>query len=470
MLSFMCLMLSRKLIKSRRGILRMRLGFFGALVFGLFLFVWASGGAFAQAVSSQEALEFVGKAPAFLNKGESGEVFLQAPLSYKSSSFWVVSLVSNRSVVGMVPLAASGSLLVPSESESRRELVRAGYFLRQFSVLKSNAEASGQWPFSSVESKFFSDLSANLSEEELSMAAVQAEIADFPLLRAQAAELVGDLRSLKSKSAALSDSLSSANTSVTALFSQPSVADLEKAKLRVSQALSDLVSFDEAVTAYASSANALGLGIASSDLSIDSKRSLQSLIAPPPRLSAVGSRANAALQLEEAIQKEWDNRLARSSSFLSDLELRLARSEAHRALFGSDEAVVSKSNGSLSSVESLVLFVLREEAVDRWREQSLVNRMRADWQKATSFYGSGDYASARQFGVAARSSGLSVFAAGFSDPPVVEADYSPWFTWAAVGLLVLAVLFFVLRNFGKIKGALVSSAPAEENYDAYLKP
>jgi len=211
---------------------------------------------------------------------------------------------------------------------------------------------------------------------------------------------------------------------------------------------------------YLSDLDELRQGIAQTALSVDSKRSLNSLATVPQRMLEVSSRITSLLNLQETMDEAYATALSQADNFVSDLGVREKRSSAWIAIYGFDSEIVEQTQTQgIDSLNSLVGLILGDGYIYKWNEQALVLKLQENWSKATAYYENGSFDSAESFAEKSKGNALDVFNAGLSQPKTsINTDL---LVTAAVLLIAVLIILYVLRNRDRLS-SLVSHEEEEE--------
>jgi len=424
------------------------------------LLVFAS---LAHAAGSAEAINFAEKSNHLLYDAEAAEIYPVTTISYDNSHYWVVSVISGGGIAGFLPIKdakKADDLELAKGEVARKRLIQTAHYLRLYDKLKADFSAQGSWVLKNTDMDYFNALSNDLKNEKIDLTTIGSELEGYSALQIMAADLRDQLDELYPLASDIAGSMNDFKAEEADFFSKPDTNAL-KGFVGSLDDLFELVDrFSAKRQSYLSDLDELRQGIAQTALSVDSKRSLNSLATVPQRMLEVSSRITSLLNLQETMDEAYATALSQADNFVSDLGVREKRSSAWIAIYGFDSEIVEQTQTQgIDSLNSLVGLILGDGYIYKWNEQALVLKLQENWSKATAYYENGSFDSAESFAEKSKGNALDVFNAGLSQPKTsINTDL---LVTAAVLLIAVLIILYVLRNRDRLS-SLVSHEEEEE--------
>ncbi len=415
----------------------------------------------AFSISSQEALDFVSKQNKFLYDNESVELFPNVKISHKADRFFVVSVLSGESLVGLIPVSDDSPTVIPKSIVERRQLIKTAYVMRFFQQLKENSSQQGSWLFDAVNVEFFSDLSEELKKEKNQLTTVGMELSAYPSLQQDIENLKEQLDAMEPAAASTSALIGSAVSFETDFVAGPDTNRLNKFQLKFRDVFDSIAGLDSLRADYLADLDQLMQGIALTDLPIETKQSLNNAATVPAELQQFRLKADNATALNERFEQIFLNAQTSLDNMLEGLTARENRNNAFQNLYGPDDELLQKTGQQ--SLEQLVQFILLDEYVFRWKAQGGVGDMRTNWSKAETFYNNGSFAEAEEYAEKAKRDALRVYEAGLEEGNGLNTDL----LFTGIVLLIAALIALVAVKNRKKLLSLVSSKVEEEERQIY---
>ena len=423
-------------------------------------------GSLALAASSSEAITFVENTNHLLVEGESTEIFPVVKISHSRADHWVVSVLSDSSTTGFIPIKDaknSNNLAIAEGSLARRQLIKTAHYLRLYTNLKNGFSQQGSWVLRQLDIEFFNSLSNDLKNERVDLTTIESELDDYTSLQIKSAALRSQLNELHPLASDIANSISDFKQTEAKFFADPDTNFLNKFVASLDEAFVLIKSFDSKRSDYRADLDELTQGIAQTDLSLETKSSLYRVANPPQSLNEVSSRVNYSINLQEKLDEAFSSALNQSNEFVQDLSVREKRSSAWLALYAFDEDILEKTTQrglqDVDSLNELVQLILKDDYLYIWKDQAEVQRLQESWGKAKAYFDSGSFDSSLQFSSESKKRALKVFKGYLEEPePVVNTDL---LVTGAVLLIIAVIVLYALRNRGKLS-ALVSAQEEEE--------
>ncbi|MAG22377.1 MAG: hypothetical protein CL943_03700 [Candidatus Diapherotrites archaeon] len=415
------------------------------------------------AVSSAEAINFVENTNHLLFEGETTEIYPAILVSHSREKYWVVSVLSGESVSGFVPVEDASNatkLNVADGKLARKRLIQTAQYLRLFDGLKIDFSRQGIWVFKNTDVDFFNSLSNELKNERVDLTTIGSELDGYTVLQLMAGDLRGQLDRLYPLATEIAGQMNEFKEEEAVFFSRPDTNSLVKFVKELDAIYALVEEFDSKRSDYLADMDEFKQGIAQTDLSIDSKRSLNALASVPPKMIEVSGRITNTFNIREKTDEVYLSVLNQSDNFVQNLELREKRSLAWMAIYGFDEEVVEATRiQGINSVKEIIDLVLSEDYLYQWEDQETLGLLQEKWSKTMAYYDTGSFESARSFAGESKDYVLEVFEAGLVEPE--QPINTDLLLTGVVLLIVLIIILYVLRNRDKF-AALVKMDDGEE--------
>jgi hypothetical protein len=415
------------------------------------------------AVGSSEAINFVENTNHLLSGDESAVIFPVVRVSHSRQDYWVVSIISNDSVTGFAPVLDKREMEIAKGKLARSRLIKTMHYLRLYSSLKDDFSKQGTWVFNNLDVEFFNSLSSELKNERVDLTTIDSELDGYASLQLMSEDLKGQLTVMSLLVVDIADEMNEFKATEAKFFSDPDTNSLNNFVDALDTVFASLKSFDAKRADYLGDLDKLKQGVAQTDLSVESKRSLNTLANVPQKMMEVSSRLNNAVNLQEKTDEALTNVLNQNSELVQDLDLRENRSSAWLKIYGFDEEILeetSKKNlNNVDSLSTLIEIVLNEQYLYQWKEQKEVLLLQESWSKARAYYENGSFDSAESFANESKKHAVKIFKADLAEQePVVNTDL---LVTGAVLLIIAIIIIYILKNRDKLS-SLVSAPEQEE--------
>ncbi len=420
------------------------------------------------AVGSAEAINFVEKTTHLISGDELAEIFPVVRISHNRQDYWVVSIVSNESIAGFAPVLDASKIKLAEGKLARSRLIKTAHYMRLYSSLRDDFSKQGTWVFNNLDVEFFNSLSNELKNERFDLTTIKSELGGYSSLQAMSEDLKGQLSVMYPFVAGIADEMNEFKAAEAKFFSDPDTNSLNDFVDSLDTVFASMKSFEAKRSDYLGDLDELKQGIAQTDLSIESKRSLNALANVQQKMMEVSSRLNNAVNLQEKTDEAFTNVLNQNSELLQGLEVREKRSIAWLEIYGFDEEILeetSKKNlNNVDSLSELVEIVLSEQYLYQWKEQKEVLLLQESWSKAIAYYENGSFDSAESFAKASKKHAVKILKADLAEQePMVNTDL---LVTGAVLLIIAIIIIYALKNRDKLSSLV--SAPEQEEEEVSL--
>ena len=421
------------------------------------------------AVGSAEAINFVENTTHLISGDESAEIFPVVRISHSGQNYWVVSIVSNESIAGFAPVLDAAEMEIADGKLARSRLIKTAHYMRLYSSLKDDFSKQGTWVFNNLDVEFFNSFSNELKNEKVDLTTIESELGGYANLQLMAEGLRGQLNVLYPFVSGIADEMNDLKTVEAKFFSDPDTNSLNDFVDALDTVFASMKSFEAKRADYLGDLDEMKQGIAQTELSVESKRSLNTLANVPQKMMEVSSRLNNAVNLQEKTDEAFVNVLNQNSEFVQDLEVRENRSTAWLKIYGFDEEILeetSKKNlNNVDSLNKLVEIVLSEQYLYQWKEQKEVLLLQEKWSKAIAYYKNGSFDSAESFAKDSKKHAVKIFKTDLIEQePVVNTDL---LVTGAVLLIIAVIIIYALKNRDKLSSLVSAPKPEEEEVPLY---
>lgn len=430
--------------------------FFTALI-GLVFFT-----TFAYAVvSSSEAVAFVQNGNHFLTGDESAELFPDAKISFNKANYWVVSIVVDSSLNGLIALSDSKPIALAKGDITLGKLFETAYALRSIDSLKR--KISGQWVFSGSIKQDLARLSQLMGSESSDLEIVKTDLKDFPELQSQVDELNQQAVALRIELESTSNLVGGVNNSEQGFFDTPSVEELPALKGKYFDSLDLFIDLDSKRIEYNSAVTKLTQGINRTSLAPEVKLVLDDLASPSSELSKIGNWSSSAGNVEQKLSELFDSLPSKTSGFVENFKIRIKRNNAFNSMNGADNEIIelTKNSGQFSSVNDLQSYISGKDVVELWQKQEDVAKLRENWRNAQTAFSSAKYDLATDSAKKAKANALNVYKAGFIAAPSEQVN-NELLVNAAIALIALLIVLVVARKRKKLFSFFVKNSEEEQ--------
>ncbi len=435
------------------------------IILALLLFSWE-----AWAISAQEAVNFATKQNNLLYEGETPDNLQVVRITDSGKAYWVIMIPSGDRIKGFIPVLDSTNPALPDSIIARRNLIKTAYFLWNYVNLKTDVAEQARltrlnlWLFDAASVSDFLELSADFKNEKTDLTTVKSELKDCPELQQDVDSLILRLDEMRAVADAISDSLLETTSFQARFESKPDTNSLEEFEEMVDfdfdmvDELETILIHDpeEKQLSYFEELDSLSQAIALTNLPLQTKQGLNSLTNVPNSFQKFNSKTNFWVGFKDKFNQIFINALANVDNFIADLLTREKRNNAFQVMYGYDEEVLLKTGQN--TLNQLFELLLDNEYFFLWVNQTDLLNAKQDWEKAKSFYNSGEFQQAEQYAAKAKKPALSAYEAGLkSQQPVFDTDL----IFGVIALLIIAgIIIYVLKNRGRISD-LVSGKEEE---------
>jgi len=423
------------------------------------------------AASSQEAIDFVSKQNNFLSENETAGIFPDVKIRSSGHYFFTVTVLSaDSSLAGFIPVADATPMQLPDSLVARRELIKTAYVLRFEQQLKQSSSQQGSWIFDAGNQKFFSELADELKNEKVDLTTIKTELQKYPALQQYSAlqqnmdDLIEQLDAMRPLASDISEAIAAAVEFETNFISAPDTNRVSALQSKFNDAFDLIAELDALRSIYLADLDKAKQAIALTDLTIETKRSLNSLADIPEKLSTqqFGFKADNATALGEKFNQIFSNATRNLDNFTTGLATREKRNSAFQVLYGQSDDLMKKTGQQ--SLQQLVNFILREDYALRWTKQGSVTEMQGNWAKAETFYGNGSFELAEQYAGKAKEDAIRVYDGGVEDNGVFDTDL----LFTGIILLIIAlIVLFILKNRKKLLKLVAAKQEQEQEMQIY---
>lgn len=412
---------------------------------GILLFTLIALSSFSWAISADEAIAIVSIQNNYLLSGEKASVAKEL-IQYKNEKYIVVAAINNNTVTCYLPIKNSTGELAQMDLEIR-EIIKATIVYSKMNELSQSITASN-WPLSYYTKNTFYDLSKDFTTMKSSVLTVKTELGKINVAQSvidKAANIDDKLDQLVNKSNELSDEIEAGRSYEQIFFSAPDSNKLLKYENYYKNYFILISDYKATYNELESKLNELSQVIASletNSLTVDQKRSLQSLLSTPTNTRKLPSFFGTTDQLRTTIESVFTSS-RNSENYATTLKSREVRNSAWKEMYGRNEALL-KVDKSFETLEIAANAILSAENVDHWEDQEAVDGLTANWSSAKSRYNNAEYEKAKEYAIKAQKNVDQVMQGGVMQVINQTNDY----VMIIAGILIIILVgLFVYENF-----------------------
>lgn len=429
---------------------------------GIILFILIALNSFVGAISADEAIAIVSIQNNYLLSGETASVAKEL-IQYKGEKYIVVAAINNSTVTCYIPIKNSNGELAKMDLEIR-EIIKATIVYSKMNELSQSITAAN-WPLSYYTKNTFYDLAKDFTTMKSSVLTVQTELEKVKATTSiieKAESINNKLDQIISESNELFTKIEEGRTYEQNFFSAPDSNKLLKYETYYKNYFTLVSSYKTTYTELEAKLNELSQLIASlqnDDLTIDQKRSLQSLLNTPTNARKLSSFFGTTDQLRTTIESVF-TASKNSENYATTLVSREIRNSAWKEMYGQNEALL-KVDKSFETLEIAANAILSNENINQWEDQEAVDGLSSNWSSAKSRYNNAEYEKAKEYAIKAQKNVAQVMESGIAPVTNPTNDY----VLIIAGILIISLVgLFVYENFYLKKKKKKEAEFDEPNY------
>ena len=397
------------------------------------------------ALSPDEAVAIVSIQNNYLMDGESTSVAKEM-IQYKGARYVVVAATKNGIVNCYIPINDSTGEVAKLDLEIR-EIIRTTIIYSKMNELNQSI-AAANWPLSYYTKSTFFYLGKDFATMKNSILTVKTELEKVNVSQTiidKTTSIQGKIDDLVKESNSLAEQIDAGRTYEQNFFNSPDSNKTTKYENYYKAYFIAVTNYKTSYDELESQLNELSQAIASletEELTIDQKRSLQSLLSTPTNARKLSSFFGTTDQMRTTIESVF-NTAKNSENFATTLASREIRNLAWNEMYGRSETLI-KIDKSFETLEIAANAILSAENKDQWEDQAAVDGLTANWNSAKSRYNNAEYEKAKEYALKAQKNVGQVITGGVKQNVNNTNDY----VMIAVGILVVALVgLFAYENF-----------------------
>ncbi|MDO8625478.1 MAG: hypothetical protein Q7R47_05325 [Candidatus Diapherotrites archaeon] len=406
------------------------------------------------AVSASDAVIFVSEDNHFLEKNDSIEQ-PTVPIIHATKKYWVIPVLHGTDVATFIPIPLS-ELSVSDSQPVNEQLYSTAQFLRSYLIYKNGLAAQNKkWFLGSDNQLIIADLATGLTDSIYRLNIVKS---DFSEGANDITTMQNQLSSMSQTSGELSQAIFEFVQAENQFVSEPDTGKISAIQDHQQAANEKLFGLETQARDYQSKVLNLKLKISKSTLPADKKNNYIKLVDAPPALYTIGSTSIGnwvILANESQTQVQGLYTQAKSKDFLDTsnegFSERNNQNKTYAALFGLDDDFKTKTR--YASLDTAIKDITAEDKKNTWKNQEQLQLAADNWQKAIDAYNNRQYDIATALAAKSKNNVQRVIADGLIDQTPPNPAYQNLIT-IAIGVVVLIILLYFLKNRGKIIGAL----------------
>ena len=399
----------------------------------------------ANAISPDEAVAIVSIQNNYLMNGESTSVAKEL-IQYKTDKYIVVAATQSEVVKCYIPINNSTAEVAKLDLEIR-EIIRTTIIYSKMNEINQSI-AAANWPLSYYTKNTFYDLGKDFATMKNSILTVKTELEKVNAPQAtidKTTTIQTKIDELVSESNSLAEQIEAGRTYEQNFFTSPDSNKLTKYENYYKAYFAAITNYKTTYNELEAKLNELSQAIAALEtqsLTIDQKRSLQSLLTTPTNARKLSSFFGTTDQLRTTIESVFTS-AKNSETFATTLASREVRNSAWKEMYGRNEALL-KVDKSFETLEIAANAILSSENINQWAEESAVDGLTANWTSAKSRYNNAEYEKAKDYALQAQKNVGQVIAGGVKQSSNNSNDY----VMIALGILIIALVgLFIYENF-----------------------
>jgi len=423
----------------------------------LVLLITMAGAGYA--MSADEAIALVTIQNNYMMSGETASA-VKEMITYQNAKYLVVATLKGDSVTCYIPVKDSDGKIAAGDIEISA-LTKAAIVFTKMTQLKENTSAAN-WTYSYSTKNYLYDLQNEFTQMMGGVLTVQTELAklgsEAQALTQLADETQSQLESIAAKSKDLAEKVETGRKKEDAFLTAPDTNGVTTYEASYKDIFAQLEEYKSEYTAIEININKLNQGIGAlttSKLTIDQKRSLQSLLTMSVSARRLPTFFSQNDQLRTIIESVFSS-AKNSNSYVETLATRRLRNEAWQLMYGQNTAL-QKLDSSFTTLEAAATAILSEENSSKWVDQDAVDALSTSWTGATSRFNTAEYEKAKDYATKAASFVKTIMQKG-ANTEVVDNTQDVVIK-IVVGLIVVIIAVFIFDKF------LRKSKPKEEEYN-----
>ena len=414
----------------------------------------------AYAAEYFSALDFI-TGESLLEPHESARMLIESKISDGDDEYWVVPVFIADSFTEFIGVKYDLGDFLPADGDvTLRSLFKTGYIMLNYESIKTQlAQDAEKWLFSTVNVQFMLDLSNALGNESFDLATVRNELTASPELQSDVDLLQSQLTSLKTKAAGLAVKITIATDFEFEFFRNPGTGEINSLKTQFNDTFALLAGLKSAVDTYESDLDKLRQKIATLDFDVQTKQSLNSLIASPDRLRRIPTFNTNATLLQSRIETIYSDGLSKAPQFASGFESRIERNTAYKAMYVFNSSLFEKTDGTLTILIDAYESLLADDQTYLWKDQESVQSLRENWKLAEQYFADKKYSLAVESAGYAEKNAIDIYKLGIQEPEETGINVDLLIN-GAVLIIVLIIIIYALRNRGRL-ASVVSKGDTE---------
>jgi hypothetical protein len=406
----------------------------------------------AGALSADEAVAIISVKNNYLMNGETPTVAKEL-ITYQSNKYLIGAAQKSNVITCYIPIRDSTGTIATMPVEIR-EIIKTAIVYTKMSELKSNTTPAN-WLFSYSTKSSFYNLSKDFSDKSSAIITVKTELEKLelseatPLIqKAQTAKLY--LADLAKQSKTLAEQVEKGRVYEENFLNTPDTNQLQKYETNYKDLFTAISEYKKNFDALDQALSQLSQGIGALEtnkLTVDQKRSLQSLLTMPTNARSLSSFFNQTDQMRTLIEAAF-NEAKNSDNYATTLEARKTRNEAWLAMYGTNEPLL-KIDPSFQTLEKTVSYILADDAKDKWKNTEARDALESAWNSAIARFNNSEYEKAKEYALTAQKKVQAIINDGvIPEEPPINNDL---IIKIIGGLIVLTIGIFVFEKYSKKK-------------------
>jgi hypothetical protein len=354
-------------------------------------------------MSADESVAIISLQNNYLLNGETTSVSKEL-IQYKGAKYIVVAAMKSGAVTCYIPINDYTGEIAKMDLEIR-EIIKATIVYSKMNELNQSITSSN-WPFSYYTKNTFYDLGRDFSTLKNSVLTVKTalEQAKAPkTILDKSTNLQSKLDDLIKESNSLSNQIEEGRVYEQNFFTAPDSNKILKYETYYKNYFTAILSYKNTYNELETQLNELSQSIATletEDITVDQKRSLQSLLTAPTSTRSLSSFFGTTDQLRTTIESVFSS-ARNSENYATTLASRETRNLAWKEMYGRNEAMM-KVDKRFETLEIAANTILSAENINQWAEEASVEGLNANWNSAKTRFNNLEYEKAKDYAIKAQ--------------------------------------------------------------------
>ena len=406
----------------------------------------------AGALSADEAVALISVKNNYLMNGETPTVAKEL-ITYQSNKYLIGATKKGDTITCYIPIKESTGTIAIMPVEIR-EIIKTSIAYIKINELKNNTTPAN-WLFSYSTKSMFYNLTKDFTEKSSALTTVKTELEKLNLnetttLIQKAQNAKQSLDTLAKNSTALAEQVEEGRIYEEKFLNNPDTNQLQKYTANYTELFEAITEYKKKFDSLDQTLSQLSQGIGALEtnkLTIDQKRSLQSLLTLPTNTRSLPSFFSQTDQMRTLIEAAF-NEAKNSDNYATTLEARRTRNEAWLAIYGTNNTLM-KIDPSFQTLEKTVNYILEENTKPKWKNTEARDALESGWNNAIARFNNSEYEKAKEYALTVQKKVPLIIDDGLiPEEPLVNDGL---IIKIIVGLIIVFAIIFAYEKYVKKK-------------------